>query len=328
MAIPEASVIIPAFNAEKTIEKAIQSVLNQDFSEPVQIIVIDDQSTDNTKAIVESLSLDHPEIELLENSGTKGPSGARNTGLKYAKGKFIAFLDADDVWYRNHLLEGVSCLRAYPNIDLISFNVDIIQLPENKIVRNWFSQHRHLERFKLKPIGDQIYLFEEDLIALFLRGCFLLWPATVVRRSVLEGLFFNEKVRYSEDRDLFLRLVFQRSCTIALKNVVTSIYYRHANNLTAPTIQNWLSLIDDELYLYRSYYDKFSYQYTSLISDRISKLYILKSRYLRRAGKPSKSFPVLYKCLKLGITKNLIIEFLKVVIYLLGYRYELNPKLF
>ena len=319
---PMVSVIIPAYNAEKTIYRAVRSVLDQDFQEPVQIIVIDDHSIDSTNQVVNSLRLEHPNIELLKNAGAKGPAGAYNTGLKHAKGQYITFLDADDIWYKNHLTEGVSCLKKHPQIDLVSFNMDIIQLPQKDFLGDWFSKHRLLERFKVKAIGDQIFLIEEDLIAFFLRGCFLLWPASIVRRDIINGLFFNEKVTCSEDRDLFLQIVAKRGCRIALKDIITSVYYRHEKNLTAPKIENRLKLIEDELFLFQSYYSQFDARYAALISNRITDLYITKSRLLRRKGTPYQALSGLLRCVRCGISRALLIEFFKVVVYCCGYRYR------
>lgn len=98
------SIIIPMHNAEKTIEKTINSVLNQKY-EQYEIILIDDASTDNTVEICNKIKEQNNKkmikILLIEKSG---PSKARNEGIKIASGKYIMFLDADD-YYENNMLE-------------------------------------------------------------------------------------------------------------------------------------------------------------------------------------------------------------------------------
>jgi len=92
------SVIIPVFNGEKTIERAVRSVLNQSYKS-IEIIVIDDCSTDCTNLLVDKLSEENTRIHHVRlNKNTGSPSYPRNLGIDIAKGEYIAFLDADDYW--------------------------------------------------------------------------------------------------------------------------------------------------------------------------------------------------------------------------------------
>lgn len=97
---PLVSVVIPAFNAERYLGQAIQSVLQQSL-EPLECIVVNDGSTDGTEAVVSSFN--DPRLRCLwkENGGTV--SNARNVGIQAAQGTFVAFLDADDVWLKDKL---------------------------------------------------------------------------------------------------------------------------------------------------------------------------------------------------------------------------------
>ena len=100
----DVSIIMPAFNAEKTIKKSIESVFQQTYKNWI-LIVIDDNSSDLTYSIVESYKKIDNRIILLKTPlhKKKGPYFPRNHGLKYANTRFIAFLDADDIWYKNKL---------------------------------------------------------------------------------------------------------------------------------------------------------------------------------------------------------------------------------
>lgn len=91
------SIIMPAFNAGKFIDQAIQSVLDQSFTN-WELLICDDGSTDNSAEIIKSFSAVDERIKYLQNEKTRGAPGARNTALAHSSGRYIAFLDADDTW--------------------------------------------------------------------------------------------------------------------------------------------------------------------------------------------------------------------------------------
>lgn len=97
------SIITPAYNAEKFIEETIASVISQTFSN-WELLIINDGSTDKTQEIVERICKADQRIELFSNLEPKGPAIARNIAIKKARGEYIAFLDADDIW-KPHKLE-------------------------------------------------------------------------------------------------------------------------------------------------------------------------------------------------------------------------------
>ena len=96
------SVIIPAYNAEKEIEKSIKSVLNQNYND-YEVIVIDDFSTDKTREIVKK----YKDVKLINHSKNLKAGGARNTGIKNAVGDYIVFLDSDDELFSNDVLQKI-----------------------------------------------------------------------------------------------------------------------------------------------------------------------------------------------------------------------------
>jgi len=99
---PLVSVITPVFNGEAFVAESIKSVLTQSYSD-FELIVVDDGSTDDSCEIVRSYHDNDPRITLISNKNKKGPAGARNTGIRRARGRFIAFLDCDDIWYQSKL---------------------------------------------------------------------------------------------------------------------------------------------------------------------------------------------------------------------------------
>lgn len=111
MGLPKVSVIIPAYNRADTIGAAITSVLRQ--TEPnFELLVVDDASTDHTKDIVRQFR--DTRLELIEHPQNAGISGARNSGIKAARGKYIALLDSDDIWFPRMLESQLARLRAAP----------------------------------------------------------------------------------------------------------------------------------------------------------------------------------------------------------------------
>ena len=91
------SVVIPAYNSRRFIEEAIQSSACQTYKN-MEIIVVDDKSNDDTYKVVKEISEKDQRIHLLYNKKNEGPAFTRNKALKFAKGRYIAFLDSDDFW--------------------------------------------------------------------------------------------------------------------------------------------------------------------------------------------------------------------------------------
>ena len=123
------SIIIPAYNAENSIQKSIDSILNQTYNN-YEIIVVNDGSTDNTINLIEKNS----KIKII-NQKNLGVSSARNTGIENAKGDFIAFIDADDYIEKNYLEEFNNIIEKY-NPDLIICGIN--ESNNSKIFKSFF----------------------------------------------------------------------------------------------------------------------------------------------------------------------------------------------
>lgn len=112
--MPEISVIIPVYNAENTILETINSVLNQTF-EDFELIIINDGSTDRTLDVIKKFKDNRISVHTFPNSG---PSSARNKGLRLAKGNFISYVDADDLWSKDKLRSQFLALKNDPQLML------------------------------------------------------------------------------------------------------------------------------------------------------------------------------------------------------------------
>lgn len=98
--MPRVSVVIPTYNRADVIPRAVESVLDQTF-EDLELLVVDDGSTDDTVAMLESI--DDPRLRVITHETNRGANVARNTGIEHAEGEFVAFLDSDDEWDRRKL---------------------------------------------------------------------------------------------------------------------------------------------------------------------------------------------------------------------------------
>ncbi|WP_270561567.1 glycosyltransferase family 2 protein [Citrobacter portucalensis] len=114
------SVIMPAYNAEKTIKKSVQSILNQTYSD-FFLYIIDDNSTDSTPQIINKF--DDPRVILLKNSNGKGVASARNLGINSCQGTYIAFCDSDDLWMPNKLERQLFFLNK--SYDVVCSNYEV-----------------------------------------------------------------------------------------------------------------------------------------------------------------------------------------------------------
>lgn len=143
------SVVIPLFNKRDSIERALNSVIKQKFK-PYEIIVVNDGSTDGSEEIIHSIGFD--DIELV-NQKNAGVSAARNTGIGLAKSKWVAFLDADDVWHEEFLQTIYYLHKKYPTCNVLAtayseldFNNELHDIvfgnlgfdSEDGVIRNYF----------------------------------------------------------------------------------------------------------------------------------------------------------------------------------------------
>jgi len=181
---PLVSVIIPTYNRGWIIKEAIDSVLAQDFID-FELIVVDDGSTDNTSEILDSYSDD---ITVLRQNN-KGVSAARNRGLSEASGRFIAFLDSDDLWLSKKLSSQVDFFNSNP--DALICQTEEIWV-RNGVRANPKKRHK-------KPWG---MIFEPSLAL-----CLVSPSAVMIRRSLFDEIgVFDETLPACEDYDLWLRI--------------------------------------------------------------------------------------------------------------------------
>lgn len=208
--MPKVSVIIPTYNLCNMVGETINSVLQQ--TEPdLEVIVVDDGSTDNTRGVVEGIKDNRVKYFYKDNAGT--PS-AYNYGFSKVKGQYIAFLDHDDLWPENYLQVMLS--RLENNIAFGAAYSPITVL---------YPDGRKIKSYRI-PKGKSGWL-TADLF----KHNFIWNSAAVIRRSVLENFYFDESLRTGfEDMDHFLRLSMQTQFLFVRD--VEAIRREHTKNLS------------------------------------------------------------------------------------------------
>ena len=195
---PLVSVIVPAYNAVRFLPESIPSVLAQTCTD-FELIVVNDGSTDDTVACVEAFT--DPRIRLVTQAN-RGLAGARNGGIRVARGTFIALLDADDLWHPEKLARHVAHLQANPAIG-VSYSASAFMDDEGRDMHLMQSP-------KLRGVTPR---------DVFLRNPVGNGSAPVIRRRVLDDIafaaptgvegelwYFDERFRQSEDIECWLRI--------------------------------------------------------------------------------------------------------------------------
>ncbi|MGB3405393.1 MAG: glycosyltransferase family 2 protein [Microcoleaceae cyanobacterium] len=185
----DVSVVIPTYNRINMLKEALTSVFSQDFTGNIEIIVVDDNSSDETSAFVQQ---QYPDIHLITLEKNIGCPAARNQGIKVAKGRYIAPLDSDDLWETNYLSSQVSTLENQQGFFGVS-DIIIDYTMENKQVVK--SQKVDLRRFN------------SPLHALLVTSSFICSPSTIVlKREVFETVgLFDEFFKVGSDREFYTR---------------------------------------------------------------------------------------------------------------------------
>ena len=203
---PYVSVVMPVYNVEQYVGKAIESILNQTFSE-FEFIIVDDSSTDNTWNIIQSYS--DKRITAIQNKNNIGNYPSRNKGMKLAKGKYIAVMDGDDIAVPERIEKQFLYLEANP--DIIALGSDFITSQKKR---------------------EGVMSKSEDLCFGLLRTVSILHPSLMVRTDIINSLGgYNEEYKYASDYNLF--------CSLALigkiENLpdVLMIYRVHKNQISS-----------------------------------------------------------------------------------------------
>jgi glycosyltransferase involved in cell wall biosynthesis len=207
--MPQISVIIPCFNNGKYLRECLDSVLSQTFQD-FEVIVVDDGSADDSPSIIKSYG---SRVKYIRQNN-KGPSSARNAGIKIAQGNYIAFQDADDVWLARKLELQYRFLQENPPYlwvysDMSTFN------DKQVLQESWFSDRSTHEGKVLEKLINNNFIPTITVL--------------IKKQLLLEVGGFDEKLRSCEDKELWLRLSLKYP--VGRLNQVLAKRRFHAHNL-------------------------------------------------------------------------------------------------
>jgi glycosyltransferase involved in cell wall biosynthesis len=211
------TVVMPLYNKEGHVEDAISSVLDQSYGN-FELIVVNDGSTDSSVQIVEQFQ--DCRITLV-NQVNQGVSKARNSGVQRAREKLVAFIDADDIWYRDHLKYLVQAFEKYPLAGLFCNRFVISRQKETIVERNVYAQYEECPNYAHSVV----------------RGGQVVWTsAAMIRKDVfMEAGGFPENVSHGEDIALWVKA--SRCAPVVFCSYVGAIYNQVQDGLTSKLVK-------------------------------------------------------------------------------------------
>lgn len=213
------SVIIPTYNYGRYLPDALGSVLGQTHSD-LECIVVDDGSTDGTAEMVRQWQQRDGRVRYLYQSN-QGPSAARNSGLKIARGDFIQFLDADDLLLPTKLEEQLAALGEDPTLG--------VSYCKTETIRGFDLHGPRSPYWGSSSFDDSNALYE--LLSRWAKSIAIASFCFLYRRQHIDGVYFDEALRVDEDWDWLLRLA-ARGIRFRYYDKVLALHRQHADSLT------------------------------------------------------------------------------------------------
>ncbi|MBK8750323.1 MAG: glycosyltransferase [Candidatus Competibacteraceae bacterium] len=226
------SVIVPCFNTGKLILDALESIRTQKglFS-IIEILIIDDQSNDTeTQNILLELK-ETPLVRVFQNNRSKGPAGARNTGAFAARGEWLAFLDADDIWLPDSLAARFDVLKVFPDAEFIAGDFQIWDSGRGITEPNFFaSRPRPAEFYGPAYQSSSPHRLHrpirETLVTALCHSC-----SVLLKRELFYAVGgFEESLMYKEDHHLWFKLAHEADLILVPKSLF--LYRQHGDNMT------------------------------------------------------------------------------------------------
>ncbi|MEO7801420.1 MAG: glycosyltransferase [Ginsengibacter sp.] len=204
--LPLISVIIPTYNYRRFLLKAIDSVMQQTYPR-IEIIVIDDGSTDGTMDVIPS----HPSIKYFYQEN-KGLSAARNAGLNHSQGRYLVFLDADDWLEKDGLLLNYQLIKLHPDVAFVSGNYNFLRANTGKLQK--ITTDVNADHYK--------HFLQRNYVGMH--------AAVMFQRWALQLYKYDESLRACEDYDLYLRIA--RRYPVMHHQQCIATYYFHEEGVS------------------------------------------------------------------------------------------------
>jgi glycosyltransferase involved in cell wall biosynthesis len=200
------SIIIPTYNSADYLPETIESVLSQDYKD-IEIIVVDDMSTDNTRDIISDIGSDKIRYVCLDkNHG--GPSRPRNIGVKEAKGEYIALCDSDDLFVNGRIHSAVELLQKFPEVGLVFTNAEKFEDKTNRIIGNFLTGYDLFWALPKKNVLSNSYIIETNAAheCLYYEN-YINTSGVTIRKSVFDQIgHFDESLANGDDRDMWFHI--------------------------------------------------------------------------------------------------------------------------
>lgn len=236
---PRVSVVLPIFNRKKFLPAAFGAIRDQQI-DSLEVIVIDDGSADDSRAVVDQLarSFPHPITYIYQEN--QGPYGARNHGVSAAAGKYVAFYDSDDVWLPHHLPACLAALDRNPDVDWVYAACELVDLETQRVMESSsfhtpngarpFMRLQHEERSGVRVITDAgAVQCQID------HGLYCGLQNSVLRRRVFDRLTFEVATRNEAEDQLFAIRALSAGFKLAYIDRVHVRYQVHSDNSSGPT---------------------------------------------------------------------------------------------
>ncbi len=285
---PKISVIIPVYNGAPFIGKTLQRAFAQECPAH-EIIVVNDGSKDNTQEILDGFK-DRIISKTIPNGGV---ANARNQGIRMATGEYVAFLDADDVWFRNKLKVIAGYIQKYPKADFFASDyVERIQDFGNRLIRHSSFIHRRESVCFNEPVNIHP-------LRLILENNYVVTPsAVVIKKSFVEqiGLFDPER-KLVEDLDFYLRVAMQAN--FVLISDILLYKYNHAANMSFNNLKLYLmhkNVLEHFLTSQKKFIE--SNGFTGAMNQALSRICYMAGNMQFEAGNKKEAFALYQEALK------------------------------
>lgn len=223
------SVIMPTYNRGYVIRRAIESVLDQTYKN-IELIIVDDGSTDNTSSIVKTYQDDR--IHFITYQKNRGACHARNTGLESVNGEYVAFLDSDDVWYPDCLEYAINELSKGPsNLGGIIGRVEMLDDEQNVLVYPNDLSEMIGESSDNRPLINEMLIYNV-----------MTMPAVVIKRECIDRIDgFDENLSRLQDWDFYLRLLVESGYVFVFRNHLFAKVYKQKDSISNDWSAFWRS---------------------------------------------------------------------------------------
>ncbi len=224
------SVVVPIYNGEEYLRDCIDSILGQSYTD-IEIICVNDGSTDSTKKILDEYPKKDNRIVYLEQEN-KGVVEARKLGVKNASGDYVMFVDADDYIYKDAIKIAVSKIG---NNDVLTLGIDIENLYGTiNHVNDALDEGVYADRRKLEFLYSNMLRYNGSDVEGILQFCF----SKLIRRSVVDKIIddLNPNIHYAEDRELVYRVLLAANSVCVSHDSIYFYRYRKTSVLHTPNV--------------------------------------------------------------------------------------------